>query len=149
MPGDSGPGDSGHSHLDEGFRVAITGCEIAGDFLRLRYSLSPVPAVLADGHARHEGTGAGLAIDGWLQTYRQCRSSYRLSSDGLRVLGTICFGPAWWPPTLGTLRVLFAPLAHTPGLSALLCEVQVTADATGTRATLVRDGPGRPAASAR
>ena len=103
------PGDCGHSHLDEGFRVAITGCEISGDFLRLRYSLTPVPAALADGHTRREGVGAGLAVDSWLQTYRQCRSSYRLSSDGLRVLGTICFA------TQAAARMAAAPPIDADG----------------------------------
>lgn len=128
-------------------RLAIIGCVRRDGFLTLQYSLWPVPEALLGDQRLHEGEDAGIAVGsrgmGRRTADPRSRSAYRVASDGKRVVGAIRFGPATWP-TLGVLRVLFAPLAHTPGLDEWLCEVRVTLDANAVRTTTVRQADDRP-----
>jgi hypothetical protein len=123
--------------LGGGYQVAITGCGFRDDHFVLQYSLSPVPDPLAGDQRHHEGDDPGIVVDSQNKTYRSSRSAYRVAADGQRVVGAIRFGPAVWP-SLGVFRVLFAPLAHTPGLHERLCEVRLTVDADKVRTTRVR-----------
>lgn len=119
------------------YYVAVIGTALFDRFVCLQYAVSPVPAALRDDGSLHEGDNAGIAIDSRHHIYRHCRSAYRRSRDGSRVVGVLEIGPSAWP-TLGAVRILFAPLAHTAGLDRNLCELRVTFEASRMRTTVVR-----------
>ena len=117
--------------------VDITRCAVNEANLLIQYRVSPVPELLVGDVGRSEGDDAGVAFDSRRRIYTASRSAYRVSADGSVVTGALRLGPAVWP-TLGVLRILFAPLAHTPGLQGLLCEACLTVDASRIRTTSVR-----------
>jgi hypothetical protein len=126
--------------LDEpatGYTVAVTASSLHDEYLCLEYLVSPTPTVLVGDRAMHEGRDAGVAVDSRRRVYRECHSGYRVSLTGSGVVGALKIGPASWT-NLGPVRVLFAPLAHTPALQRSLCEVWLFIDATGVRTTAVR-----------
>jgi hypothetical protein len=125
--------------LDPGseFEVSITGSALSPGYLSLLYAVSPVPAALVDDGALHEGTHAGITVDRNHRLYRGGHSAYRTSEKANSVVGALRLGPAPWHG-IGLVRVVFAPLAHTPGFEEILCEACVVIDATRVRSTAVR-----------
>jgi hypothetical protein len=119
--------------------LQITGSGLYDSYLCLEYSVTPTPEPLRGCTDWQEGDQAGVAIDKGRHLYRDCHSSYRTSHDGSQVLGALRIGPAAWRG-LGPVRILFAPLAHTPLLHGNLCELLVIIDRVGVRSATIRSG---------
>jgi hypothetical protein len=129
--------ESGHDLCH--YTVRITGSGLAQEFLCVEYVVFPVPRMLLGDHTMHEGDAAGLAVHG-VTVHHCCRSGYRTAADGSCVVGAVKIGPAAWP-VLGRIAVLFAPFAHTPGLSRQLCEARLLiADGRVRRAQISTTG---------
>ncbi len=118
------------------YRVRITGSGLCGEQLHLLYSVSPVPAVLAVDRNLHEGLGAGIAIDRHGRVHQDCTSAYRNSHHSIELVGRVSLGPSQ-SLGLGAVRILFAPFAHTAGISNVLCEARVVIDSTRVRSAAV------------
>jgi hypothetical protein len=103
--------------------LAVTGAMQFHGYLCLEYVVTPVPSELQAGTGLHEGE-TGVAIGDCGVVYRDCRSAYRRSADGSRVIGVLKINQALRPGT-EQVRVLFAPLAHTPEMNQALCEVEL------------------------
>jgi hypothetical protein len=137
MSADLEKGHTGEPYIGQPYTLAITGSGLYGGYLCLQYALTPVPAELVQDRSLHEYANAGIALDAKRHVYRDCRGAYRTSGSGTNVLGALKIGPADWAG-LGRVRVLFAPLARTPGVFRTLCEVQVIIDATRVRSATIR-----------
>jgi len=119
------------------YTVTITGCRLYDNYLCLQYAVSPTPPQLASDRSLHEGADVGLAVDCHRHVYHGCRTGYRTAATGSSVVGALKIGPAAWAG-LGSVRLLFPPFAHTPGLERILCEVQVIIDANRVRSVSIR-----------
>lgn len=104
----------------------MTGAVEFHGYLCLQYVVTPVPSILRAESSLHEGD-AGIAIGDHGTVYQDCSSAYRRSADGSPVIGALKISPALRPGTR-RVRVLFASLAHTPGLDQALCEVELQLD---------------------
>jgi hypothetical protein len=116
----------GEGHGRRHHTLAVTGAVVFHRYLCLQYVVTPVPRVLRAESSLHEGD-AGIAIGDHGTVYGDCSSAYRRSADGSRVIGALKISPALRPGT-SRVRVLFPPLAHTPGLDQALCEVELKVD---------------------
>lgn len=103
--------------------LTITGCVNFQGYVCLRYVVTPVPVELSADTAVSQ-RAAGIAVDDRARVYRDCTVAYRRSADGARVEGTFRVAPSL-PLGTVTLRVLFPPLALTPGLDEALCEAEL------------------------
>jgi hypothetical protein len=118
------------------YTVTITGSTLTDDYLCLQYEVSPVPPELIGDRSLHEGGDVGLAA-GRHRVYHGCHTGYRTAASGSCVVGALKIGPAAWPG-VGSIRVLFPPFAHTPGIDRILCEVRMIISTTQVRSTFVR-----------
>jgi hypothetical protein len=123
----TGPNTSARPARKSPYAVSIIGTAVYDGFVCLQYAVAPVPPALVGNKSLHEGDNAGVAIDSRHRIYRHCRSAYRVSRDGKRAVGVLKVGPTSWP-TLGVVRILFAPFAYSAGLDRELCEVRLSFD---------------------
>jgi hypothetical protein len=119
------------------YTITVVDAGVVDDELCLEYEIAPVPASLIDDTRLHEGHDVGVAVDGHRHVVHGGRSAYRVAGDGSRVVGVLKLGPSTWPD-LGVVRVLFAPFAHSAGLSRILCEARLIIEGSTVRRMSVR-----------
>jgi hypothetical protein len=131
-----GFGPAHHRH-----QLVVTEITVVDDDIFVQYLIRPAPREVPDSAALHGGDD-GVAVDDAKRTHR-CVVAFRKTRAGNRVVGVLQI--VGLPRGVDRqLRALFNPLAQTPGLAQMLCELVIDVDNGRAVPVSLRCGKVRP-----
>jgi len=122
-------------HRAGGYVVTVSAGERVGDFLYLGYEVAPAPPAMSETSV-YERDDVSAADDRG-NRYIDCHGTYRRTADGSRVVGCLVIGPVTRSDTRW-VAIRFAPLAQTPAVDDVFCDVGLELHEDRVTATSVR-----------